>query len=534
MVQVFPTNSADTERAELEIVLDALARNPRLANLLRYLADRYLQGRSAEITEYNIATEVFGRSKTSFDGSTDSIARVEAHRLRKWLKDYYGKQGRDHAIQISVPHRSYIPEFNRRAGIAQSDASSESRAVDATEREDLSSEAIPSIQAHKGMTETESADTIPVVGPSVRKWTPVYSVVAIALLFLVSFGVARFLSRNAAVSSHVTADAARPTEIQSAMPANPAHVPLRLLAGYDGSPREDSAGDYWEADRYYLGGAAYRRPDALVIKTSDPMLYENWRTNDFEYNIPLTPGPYELHLFFVASPQDDLNSSFFNVSVNGQMLLKAFNIGSDALGPNIADERVFKDIYPDKDGILHLKFFQDRSAPSLNAIEILPGLPHRQLPVRLVMQRMAFKDHDGNTWHPDNYFQNGVISAPPRKVEGTPDPGLYSQERYGHFTYSIPVDARGRYTLVLHFAELYWVPNHSDSVGAGSRVFRIYCNGSTLLDNFDILKEAGSLHAVTRTFSHLRPSPEGKLDLTFDPIVNYATVSAIEVIDESE
>jgi len=27
---------------------------------------------------------------------------------------------------------------------------------------------------------------------------------------------------------------------------------------------------------------------------------------------------------------------------------------------------------------------------------------------------------------------------------------------------------------------------------------------------------------------------EGKLDITFDPIVNNATVSAIEVIDESE
>jgi len=32
----------------------------------------------------------------------------------------------------------------------------------------------------------------------------------------------------------------------------------------------------------------------------------------------------------------------------------------------------------------------------------------------------------------------------------------------------------------------------------------------------------------------LRRSPEGKLELTFEPIVNFATVCAIEVIDESE
>lgn len=534
MAQASPTNSADTERAELEIVLDALARNPRLANLLRYLADRYLQGRSAEITEYNIATEVFGRSKTSFDGSTDSIARVEAHRLRKWLRDYYEKQGRDHSIQISVPHRSYIPEFTRRTGAVRAIASPESSAVDTNEREDLSSDAVPIIHAAQAVTAMETANTTTAVQPSPRKRTLVYSLVAIALLLLLIFGAVRFLSRKGAVSSQASGDAARPNEVQSAMPANPAHVPLRLLAGYNGSPREDSAGDYWEADRYYLGGAAYRRPDALVLKTSDPMLYENWRTNDFEYNIPLAPGPYELHLFFVASPQDDPKMSFFNVSANGQMLLGSFNIGSDALGANIADERVFKDIHPDKDGILHLKFFQERSSPSLNALEILPGLPHRQVPVRIVMQRAAFKDRDGSIWHPDNYFQYGTISDPPRQVEGTPDPGLYAQERYGHFTYSIPVDTRSRYTLILHFAELYWVPNPPGTSGAGSRVFRIYCNGSTLLDNFDILKEAGSLRALTKTFSHLRPSPEGKLELTFEPIVNYATVSAIEVIDESE
>jgi len=527
MVQA--SRSADPERAELETVLDALERNPRLANLLRFLVDRYLQGKPEEITEYNIATEVFGRSKTSFDGSTDSIARVEAHRLRKWLKHYYEKQGRDHVIQISVPHRSYIPEFLNRAGIAL--ATSEPQASAIEEREDLAPGIVSKVEEPQSAPEMATSVTIGAVHPSHRKPVLFYSIAAVAILLLLIFGAVRFLSPRSSTSLQATTGA--PTA-NASLPANAGRVPIRLLAGYQGTPRVDSAGDYWEADRYFVGGTAFRRPDAPVAKTGDPMLFDYWRTSDFAYNIPLAPGPYELHLFFVAPPQDDPKSSFFNVSVNGQMLLKAFNIGFDALGTNIADERVFKDIYPDKDGVLHLKFFQDRSSPSLNALEILPGLPHRQLPVRLVMQRAAFKDHDGNMWHPDNYFQNGAISDPPREVGGTADPGLYAQERYGHFTYSIPVDTHGRYTLVLHFAELYWVPNRSDSVGAGTRVFRVYCNGSTLLDNFDILKEADSLHALTKTFNHLRPSQEGKLDLTFEPISNYATVSAIEVIDESE
>ena len=65
-------------------------------------------------------------------------------------------------------------------------------------------------------------------------------------------------------------------------------------------------------------------------------------------------------------------------------------------------------------------------------------------------------------------------------------------------------------------------------------MFRVLCDGDTLLDNFDIYKEAGSLHALSKTFYHLKPTAEGKLDLTFEPIANYATVSGIEVLDESQ
>lgn len=307
-----------------------------------------------------------------------------------------------------------------------------------------------------------------------------------------------------------------------------------MLVGYQGTPKIDSAGAYWEADHYFTGGGAFERPHLPVLRTSDPMLFDHWRVGDFTYDIPLEQGTYELHLFFIGSQSGDFKSQFFNVNANGEPLLKAFNINADALGANIADEKVFKDIHPDKDGYLHVKFFMERSSPQLNAIEVLPGIPHRQQTVRLVMQPAAITDHNGNLWHPDNYFDNGSISDQPRPVSGTPDPNLYALERYGHFTYSIPVDTRGHYTLVLHFAELYWVPDPSGSIGVGSRLFRVYCNGSTLLDNFDIFKEAGSMHALTKTFYHLRPSPEGKLDLTFDPIVNYATISAIEVIDESQ
>src|SRR5580658_5044950 len=117
--RIMPDNSASTsheaERAELEAVAEALARSPRLSRLVRYLGEKYFQGESDQLHEYNIATEVFGRSKTAFDAGEDAIARVEAHRLRKKLKEFYETEGKNHPVQLSIPSGTYVPVFTRRA-----------------------------------------------------------------------------------------------------------------------------------------------------------------------------------------------------------------------------------------------------------------------------------------------------------------------------------------------------------------------------------------------------------------------------------
>jgi hypothetical protein len=130
MDQAAASHSKDSERAELEVVLAALARTPRLENLLRYIAERYFQNKINEINEYNIATEVFGRSKSSFDASRDSIARVEAFRLRKRLKEYYQTDGNEHEIQISLPQGSYVPTFTSRVSPPQLTSAPEPQADD--------------------------------------------------------------------------------------------------------------------------------------------------------------------------------------------------------------------------------------------------------------------------------------------------------------------------------------------------------------------------------------------------------------------
>jgi len=527
MPENFGPPSRDEERAELEAVAAALTRSPRLVRLVRYLGEKYFQGEIDQLHEYNIATEVFERSKTVFDAGEDAIARVEAHRLRKRLKEFYETEGKHHPVQLVIPSGTYVPVFTR-----QTDRLAASASGMAVESQDGHAETAK----EEGGEQTIRALDHGITGSLRRlpraRW--VYPLLAALVLVAVVgiYLVSRFsASANSARSGSA---ASQPSAISPGAPALSGPQPVRMIAGYSGHPQMDSAGAIWIADQYFYGGGTWSRPAGFVARTSDPLLFEQWRTGEFAYNIPLNPGVYELHLYFVTANHASDSPASFSIWINGTVVLSGFDVNTDALGENIADERVFRDISPEKDGYLHLQFTGEKGTPALSALAVLPGIPHKQLPIRLITQPTPFTDHDGNLWHPDNYFMNGHLSEQRVKTSGSSDPDLFSGERYGHFTYAIPVDTRDRYTVVLHFAEFYFGPHASGVGGTGSRLFKVMCNGETLLDNFDIYKEGGNLHAVTKTFYHQKPSAQGKLNLTFEPLQNNATVSGIEVLDESQ
>jgi hypothetical protein len=517
---------ADQERAELEAVSEWLIRSPRLVKLLQYVGERYFRGESDQLKEYNIATEVFGRSATSFNSTDDAIARVEAHRLRKRLKEFYETEGKDHAVRISIPLGTYVPVFTHVAVAPEAQLSTEQAygTEELTEMEDLppETEAYPPRQAR-------------------RTW--VYMAISAGLIVACIAGL-RTIHQIRRSTAPATGAAATPNPLK----LNSAHrlassavapIPLRLMAGYNGPPHLDSSGNVWGADRYFQGGRSWARNATFTGRTSRPFLFQQWRSGEFAYDIPLNPGVYELHLFFVDSGfgpggQGSDSDNTFTVFINGQLTLSGFNIEEDAMGPNIADERVFKDVVPASDGMLHIAFQGEKGLPILNAVEILPGTPHKQIPIRLTSQTTSFVDHAGHFWEPDNYSLDGEAALQTRTVSGTPDPQLFGLERFGHFTYAIPVDPHGQYTVTLHFAEFYFGPQASGAGGVGSRVFNVMCNGVLLLDHFDIFKEVGSLHLLTKTFYHLKPTAQGKLNLTFEPVANNATISGIEVFDESQ
>lgn len=100
------------QQAELEAVIASgiFARAPSLAQFLSYICKKHFSGEAHLVKETNIAIEALGRGE-GFDPKKDSIVRVEAHRLRKRLKQYYEGEGSTHALRIEVPLGGYAPAF---------------------------------------------------------------------------------------------------------------------------------------------------------------------------------------------------------------------------------------------------------------------------------------------------------------------------------------------------------------------------------------------------------------------------------------
>lgn len=85
-----------------------------LCKLLRYLARHVLDHPGTSIKEYQIATEVFGRS-ADFDPQLDSMVRVQAGRLRVKLSEYYTGDGAEDPIIVELPKGTYVLAFHHRA-----------------------------------------------------------------------------------------------------------------------------------------------------------------------------------------------------------------------------------------------------------------------------------------------------------------------------------------------------------------------------------------------------------------------------------
>lgn len=499
----------EAERAELQTVLQSrlFARSPTLAHLLSYLCEKTFAGETDQIKEYSVALDVFDR-RDSFDQDTDSIVRVQANRLRKRLSQYYAAEGANHSIHITIPVGQYVPQFQRIA--------------------------VP-----------EAPGSTP-AGPNSGKvarlrlpriaWAVVSAVVVLAVVLAV------FWTREARRTQELHTGYTQPSAETSV--GLPVGEEVHILAG---ATRKyiDHAGKLWSPDMFFSGGNGVASSVQHIWRTQDPILYRTSRQGEFSYNIPLKPGTYELHLHFAETFYGPENSGgggegsrIMTVSVNEQPLLRDFDVLADAGGGRTADVKVVQDVSPAADGQLHLTFSGKNGSATVSAIEVLPGTLGHLRPVRLVARDVPYYSDDSRWWSPDAYFKGGQLATSQETALDTDDPEFYETERWGHFSYAIPVTP-GHYTVTLHFIEHHEGLANAETAqsptaapGDQDHVFNVFCNGQTVLANLNILNEAGENHPLVRKIKGLVPNAQGKLLLEFVPVTRYATVSAIEVVQE--
>jgi len=528
-------------RAELGHLLDspAFRTSKRCREFLEYIVGHTIAGQSGSLKERSLGVELF-RLPADFDPGQHTIVRVTANEVRKKLAQHYlSENGASHTVRIDLPPGSYRAEFRWETVAAEPapEPAVEPPAVEPAGAEPPAAEPIAEAPAVVPMVAAPHSPEHP------RWFAPVLVVCATAVLLMAGAFAWVWVGRAKSASASST-----PNSVSIAIPPTLREGgDLRMVVGST-NPFVDRSGRIWGPDQFFSGGAVLFRPSEKIVRTLDPDIYRHLRQGDFRYDIPLHPGSYELHLHFAETGLADFISAessgegqrLFQVSINGNRVLSAFDTVADAAGSNVADERVFRDVSPADDGFLHLSLTSMRGAAMLSGIEVLPVSPGKIRPIRIrAGWTSSWQDRAGQPWQADSYFLGGnalVRTTNPAEAGNAngPDMALYASERWGHFSYALPV-ADGRYRVTMKFCEGHYGRHNTGVGGLGSRVFDVYCNGVALLRGFDIFNEAGGEgRPLDRTFSGIRPNAQGKIILTFVPTTGMACVNAIEVVEDSK
>jgi hypothetical protein len=516
----------EDERHELEAVLKSAFRaQSNMCFMLRYVCEKSFAGLGHEIKEYNIAVEALGRPE-DFEPSRDSIVRVEAHRLRSRLDRYYRQNPPRGNVRIQIPPGSYVPQFLRQDGQTTLDDKGILAPRLASSAVLIEAPRTPSVQGESlEQVQSPEKDSVLVRHRSRIVWITASIVLTLLIAILTPLVRRHRLTQNSATIAPLT--------------ANPPVEGVRILAGVSSSSFIDAHGTAWMGDRYFVGGNAESITPRIIGFADDSSIYTKRRRGVFAYNIPLRPGTYELRLYFADAFFGEGNpdgggeaSRLFDVTANGKNLLKDFDVISDAGGSNTADVKVFKDVQPGKDGFLHLNFSPKRDVAFINAIEVIRSVPHKMLPIRITMSRISYTDELGASWESDRYFRGGVdLPSDVVPNSGTSLSGRIG-ERFGNFTYAIPVASTGQYTVTMTFKDSRTSKTLGNASETEANDFNIYVNGRTAFDHLVVPTGGDSSNLITKKIENLQPNAQGKLIFSFVPVHNYAVVSSIEVLDQ--
>ena len=201
------------------------------------------------------------------------------------------------------------------------------------------------------------------------------------------------------------------------------------------------------------------------------------------------------------------NPGLVTASMSGKVITLAF-------APELIGNSTIKIKATDSDG-----FFVEETF----VITVIPPPPTTSI---LINAGGSLETFGSETWVEDQYYTGGAAYTEVNPIENTTKDALYQSERWGDFSYHIPVP-NGTYTVKLHFADFYHTV-------AGARKFNVNVeSGQALLTNYDIVAKAGGgKKAVVETLNNIS-IVDGVLDMNFVSLVDNAKLSAIEIISVS-
>ena len=113
---------------------------------------------------------------------------------------------------------------------------------------------------------------------------------------------------------------------------------VRIKAG-DISDYLTKAGQRYGSDTYFSGGNAgsinppdTRASERIAVAADDPGIYDSFREGTFAYRVPVPGGRYRVTLKFEEPSATEAGAREFNVLVNGEIILKRFDIFAAAGG----------------------------------------------------------------------------------------------------------------------------------------------------------------------------------------------------------
>jgi glucose/arabinose dehydrogenase/uncharacterized protein involved in tolerance to divalent cations len=326
-------------------------------------------------------------------------------------------------------------------------------------------------------------------------------------------------------------------------------TPFRINAG--GNAFTDTLGNMWVKDVFFNTGGAieesFGAPQSITGTTNGELYltsrYDPGTSPSLAYNIPIKNGDYTITLHFSENyPGAQYNGArVFDVEIEGLLAFRNVDIYQEA-GKYAALAKTATTTITD--GMLTIAFIHGSENPKISAIEVLegkqvssqlnlpPGPPQSGQSIYINVGGPTYTNKKGVIWTADKFFNDGgkvetLKVNQVASIAGTTDPVLYQTARYdpkdgSPLKYEIPVPT-GKYTTILHFAELYSV-----AMKKGGRVFDVLLEGVLAFKDLDIFGDAGANTALQKTASNITVT-DGLLTISFNHKVENPKLCAIEV-----